>query len=339
MDAGARALQQLLSCELDIVRFGPRDNNAPFVENEFFSYPCNVFALNEQPLGHIQDRSYDLMLICGWHIKEYRRLARQSRGRSIRLLCIDNQWMGSPRQYCGMLAFRAYLRRLFDFAFVPGGRQARFASHMGFGVHEIIEGHYACADGFANLGVTSAPRSFLFVGRLVAEKGVPELAKAWRMYVGRNANPWNLLVCGTGPLRELLKDLPHVKLLGFVQPSELAQVMMSSSALVLPSLFEPWGVIVHEAAQAGLGLILTHACGAADYFLRDRLNGRLVSTGDTSALCEALEWFDRLDETSLNVVRLKSRMLSSQRSALSWACSASRAIAIGSALQTSRKQN
>jgi glycosyltransferase involved in cell wall biosynthesis len=331
MDACAKELQRLLSCELDIVCLERRDNNAPFAETEFFAYPCRPFTLNAQTLAYLQDQSYDLMLICSWHVREYRKLARLSRGRSKRLLCMDNQWIASARQYLGILAFRAYLRHHYDFAFVPGNRQARFAGYLGFDSHQIIEGHYACGEGFARPVDASRPRSFLFAGRLVAEKGVHELVNAWRMYVRRHAHPWSLKICGTGPVSEIFVDLPFTEFLGFVQPSHLPKMMTCASALVLPSLHEPWGVVVHEAARAGLGLILTSACGSADYFLRDRLNGRLVPPGDTSALCEALEWFHQLDVVSLEQVSEKSAMLSAQRSCLSWACSASRALALGGA--------
>src|SRR5271165_10361 len=46
MDACANQLQQLLSCELDIVCFERRgEKNNPFSESEFFAYPCNPYKL------------------------------------------------------------------------------------------------------------------------------------------------------------------------------------------------------------------------------------------------------------------------------------------------------
>ena len=332
MDACAKQLQQLLSCELDIVRFEQRgDKYSPYAVSEFFAYPCNPYTLNASTLAHIQDQSYELILICSWHVKQYRKLACSTRGRSLRLLCMDNQWIGSARQYAGILAFRANLRRCYDFAFVAGSRQARFASYLGFGPQEIIEGHLACADEFAQPADASRPRSFLFAGRLIVEKGVIQLMDAWRMYVKRHADPWTLKICGMGPLSENLAELPQTELLGFVQPTQMPKVMTQASTLVLPSLVEPWGVVVHEAARAGLGLILTSACGAADYFLQDRLNGRLIPPGSESALFEALEWFHQLDSPSLGHVSQTSAMLSAQRSPLSWACAVSRALTLGRA--------
>jgi glycosyltransferase involved in cell wall biosynthesis len=328
MDACARELQHLLSCELDIVCLQGQDANSPFADEEFFSYPCGVHTLNANSLAYLQARSYDLVLICSWHIKEYRVLARSSRRHSVRVLCMDNQWFGSARQYLGIAAFRVYLRSLYDFAFVPGGRQARFATCLGFQPREIIEGHLACGDGFLPAAEGKRPRCFLFAGQLVPWKGIHELASAWQLYVGRNSDPWRLKVCGTGPLLDSLKGLPSTELLGFIQPSQLPEVMNQATALVLPSLRDAWGVVVHEAAQAGLGLIVSSACGAADYFLRDGMNGRLVPPGDPKTLCEALEWFHQSDER-LQRVGERSVRLAAQRTPLSWACAVSRALALG----------
>ena len=44
---------------------------------------------------------------------------------------------------------------------------------------------------------------------------------------------------------------------GFIQPKYLNDLLLNSSALILPSRYEPWGVIVHEAAAAGLPIIIS----------------------------------------------------------------------------------
>jgi hypothetical protein len=94
---------------------------------------------------------------------------------------MDNQWIASWRQWLGVLSFRIYLKSLFGRAFVPGFRQAKFAAKLGFRGQHVIEGHYACdieghyacdLQGIGNLPAQlSESKSFLFIGRLVEEKG------------------------------------------------------------------------------------------------------------------------------------------------------------------------
>ncbi len=322
----------MLSCDLDIMYTEQIDQNAPFSENMFFNFPCKKYACNPKNIADIQNNYYDLIYVCSWHVRGYRDIARSRKGKAIRILCMDNQWMGTARQYIGIAAFRLYVRSCYDFAFVPGNRQAKFASYLGFGAHEIIEGHYACAESFTSAAQVVAPRAFLFVGRLIDLKGVNVLASAWRIYVQRQSDPWTLRICGAGPLRSGFDGLPCVEILGFVQPLELPVVMQRASALVLPSLYEPWGLVVQEAAKAGLGLIASSACGAADYFLRDMLNGRLVQKGNVEELCAAFEWFHQLSDAELDSVKRKSAILGAQRSPSTWTCAASRALTLGRGL-------
>ena len=52
--------------------------------------------------------------------------------------------------------------------------------------------------------------------------------------------------------------------------------------------FEPWGVVVNEAAACGLPLVLSDRVGAARDLLRDGENGALVPAGDAGTAADAL---------------------------------------------------
>ena len=71
---------------------------------------------------------------------------------------------------------------------------------------------------------------------------------------------------------------------GFIQPKYLNDLLLNSSALILPSRYEPWGVIVHEAAVAGLPIIISDACGSSDHLVKDGYNGYIFSSGDYISL-------------------------------------------------------
>ncbi|WP_051356336.1 glycosyltransferase family 4 protein [Azorhizobium doebereinerae] len=328
MDACARALQAFTGCELDIVCFaGAAD--APFRAERFFRYPCRVLALDALRAG-LPETRYDLAIICGWHVPAYREIAAALAGRTPRVLCMDNQWRGTARQYLGIAAFRARWHRLFDHAFVPGPRQAAFAVRLGFPVTRVIEGHLS-ADTAAftpQAEETTRARTMLFAGRLAPEKGLDTLAQAWRGFCGdRRHESWRLKLCGAGAEETLVRALPQAELSGFVQPADLPGVMRTCAALVLPSRREPWGIVVHEAAAAGLPLILTDRCGAADTFLRDGLNGYRVPAEAPDALQAALERFAALEPEDRRAMAARSVDLSRQRSPLTWAAAVTRALA------------
>ncbi len=70
----------------------------------------------------------------------------------------------------------------------------------------------------------------------------------------------------------------------FAQPREVARIMAAASAFVLPSHFEPWGVVLHEASLAGLAVICTNVCGAGRQFVRDGVNGFTYQAGNVPEL-------------------------------------------------------
>ena len=72
------------------------------------------------------------------------------------------------------------------------------------------------------------------------------------------------------PERKLNEFLFHY---GFIQPHELSKKLENASAFVLPSLYEPWGVVVHEMASLGKPLLLSNCVGASKDLLEEGKNG------------------------------------------------------------------
>ena len=83
--------------------------------------------------------------------------------------------------------------------------------------------------------------------------------------------------------------MPPVRLLGHVQPEALAAEYEEADALVLPSIHDPWGLVVNEAMAAGLPVVVSSAAGAADDLVTDGWNGFVVPPFDAAALTRALE--------------------------------------------------
>ena len=128
-------------------------------------------------------------------------------------------------------------------------------------------------------------RFWLFAGRLVEDKGVPDLMEALRL-LGSNALP--LLVAGVGPPEDEIASQPGISCVGFQGQSELIELMALAELTVIPSRFEPWGVVVNEALAAGSPVVVTDQVGAAADLVVDGENGRIVAARDPAALAAAL---------------------------------------------------
>lgn len=118
--------------------------------------------------------------------------------------------------------------------------------------------------------------TLIFVGRLISEKNVLTLIEAIR---GLDIVE-ELKIVGIGPLRQTVEVLANeeskVNYIGYLQGQDLYNEMIEADVLVLPSLWEPFGVVINEAQIVGKRVICSNKVGAQS----------LVST-DTGTICTA----------------------------------------------------
>jgi glycosyltransferase involved in cell wall biosynthesis len=152
---------------------------------------------------------------------------------------------------------------------------------------------------------------FLFVGRLVREKGVEVLLAAWRDS-GPRPSRAVLVVVGAGSSQapqagSTKTDGEGVLRMGALAPAALRDVYAACDVLVLPSIptrtfREPWGLVVNEAMNRRLPVIASDAVGAAaGGLVQDGHNGLVVPAGDAGALAAAI---GRLSQDAQLRVRL-----------------------------------
>lgn len=132
-----------------------------------------------------------------------------------------------------------------------------------------------------------SPTQYLFVGRLIERKGLEVLLAGFaRLAEGE------LRIAGDGPLRPLVEEAvacdPRIRLHGHAAGVELGEIYAEADVLVVPSLYEPWGLVVHEALASGLPVIATDQVGAADDLIDSGANGHLVRAGSADDLAGAM---------------------------------------------------
>jgi glycosyltransferase involved in cell wall biosynthesis len=142
----------------------------------------------------------------------------------------------------------------------------------------------------AEAGLDRDDVAVLSVARLAAEKGLDTLVRA-----AAEAGDQRLVVvlAGSGPERDRLVELARreavrLVVLPHLEWERIAERYVIADVFALLSTHEPWGVVVNEAAAAGLPLLLSDRVGAAHDLLGDGRNGILVPAGDHTAAAEAL---------------------------------------------------
>ncbi len=241
----------------------------------------------------------DVIIASGWSVPAYRAVLRAMRKQGVLIIggC-DNSWRNTPKQWLGVATAPYFLHPLFDALWVPGERAGQFAHKLGFSGDKLLYSLY-CGDAelfsqaatwrLARCTTNAAwPRRFLFVGRLVKEKGIQDLLAAYREYVALVDDPWELWCAGSGPLVDLVKAEPNVRYLGFIQPDEYLDILKEVGVFILPSHFEPWGVVIHEATAAGLPILCSRQCGSSVELVQEGYNGLRFEAGDIAGLTQTM---------------------------------------------------
>jgi glycosyltransferase involved in cell wall biosynthesis len=268
----------------------------------------------------------DIMVIPSWHVNTYRQVARAFAGRCRRVMVMDNPWRGSLKQRLGTLVAPFYVKPISDLVWLPGERQATFARRLGFSQTTILRGSFTCdLPAFAAVHESRisqglpVPKRFAFVGRMVLAKCVDRLVDAYRLYRKQCADPWPLVCCGSGPLRSRLENEEGIRVDGFVQPDKMPEVLGSVGCLILPSKFEPWALVVHEAAAAGRLILASENVGSVTHLVQPGYNGFIFSPDDVAGLARLMSRVSAMSDATLDQMSRASHLLSHQFSPKRWA--------------------
>jgi glycosyltransferase involved in cell wall biosynthesis len=201
-------------------------------------------------------------------------------------------------QYLGAMIIRHV-----NFAFPHGEAARRYCLALGRSkptyILPLLIEDQPCGNFGARL------RKFVFCGRLAPEKE-PMIAIKSFLSIFPELNPGtSLVMAGDGPLMAEARHLVNshgnaasqaVDFIGAYRRNELRDILDHTSALLLPSSNEGWGLVALEAARLGRPMILSDSVGAAYDMVVQQENGFVFPTGDQVALAKAMLKLCRMNE-------------------------------------------
>lgn len=311
--------------EVHIIRW-PVNKEAPFK----FSYSerLKIYDKNEYSYAQLKQLTDtinpDVIVCSGWVDKDYLKLVKPYFNKIPTVLTLDTHWTAAPKQYLATVLSRFFLINTFSHAWVPGNIQRIYAKKLGFRPANIAEGFYCCDLQKFNAvyennkakKVQDFPKRFLYVGRYYDFKGIADLWEAFIQLQTEEPNEWELWCLGTGSLEPATH--PKIKHFGFVQPGDLDPIIEKSGVFVLPSRFEPWGVVVQEYAASGFPLLLSTAVGAGEAFLEEGKNGFSFRPGDAIEVKNQLKKIIKLSSKELLLMSERSHGLAQKISPQKW---------------------
>jgi len=285
----------------------------------------NVYMYKRSAMSYLdlaqlaREVSPSVTVVAGWMDKDYMKVIRQLRAQErVVVTGFDAQWWGTMRQQVGaVLGGLGYFSRYYSHAWVSGAYQYEYARRLGFDKKNIIYDllsadldlfHKVYKNCF-DKKLEHYPHRFLFVGRFEAVKGLDTLLEAWQL-LGKGKRDWELHLIGNGSLKNTLQGTPGVVVKDFMQPELLVEEVAHAGCFLLPSRTEPWGVVVHEFAAAGMPLILSDAVGARTSFLISGMNGYLFQSNNAQALANRMLQICALSDPELMAMAEASHWLS-----------------------------
>lgn len=236
---------------------------------------------------------FDVPLVTTIHATEAGRHSGWVSGRTNRQVHSVEAWLAAESD--ALIACSQSMQDEVTRLFAPddaGGPPAPFRRPLA-DVHVIHNGIDIDTWPFGPRPAHGGPPELLFAGRLEYEKGVQDLIAALPR-IRRSHPGTTLTVAGSGTQLDWLTDQARrhrvsrsVDFLGAVDHGTLVGLMHRCSAIVLPSRYEPFGIVALEAAATGAPLVVSTAGGLGEA-VDSPSTGLTFSPGDVAGLATAV---------------------------------------------------
>ena len=198
--------------------------------------------------------------------------------------------------------------KLFSSYIVPGLEAKEFIKSYGVNDSAISIAENA-VEGFAEPEIKKSDSDYiniLYVGRLAEEKNVGFLLAS---IPENHSYNYRVVVVGSGPEEAKLQKIPvqyPVEFKGFREGNELTKIFFEADVFVLPSQSEPWGLVVNEAINAGLAVLVSDRVGCRHELVKN--NGRIFKLNDKvdfqNKLLEITSNIDNCKESSRKMSKI-----------------------------------
>lgn len=209
------------------------------------------------------------------------------------------------------ILFKYFIFRLFDYFLYIGEQNRKLYEYYGVKKEKLIFTPYAVDnDRFRNeyekyrnkktelrneLGLPESKTIILFSGKFIHKKRPVDILKAYHYLNNDNAT---LVFLGDGELRKEMEEyiksnnIKEVYLMGFKNQSEIGKYFAAADIFVLPSgIGETWGLVVNEAMNFALPIIVSDIAGCAEDLVKDGINGYKFKSGVIEDIKAKLNFF------------------------------------------------
>ena len=302
-----------IKSELDIIFLVENVSQSWNINSSVFDF--NIARSKEKYILLLRDiflkRKYKLIHVAGWSRLKILLIILLSRIFFIPVAVESDTPLNSEISVWKKIIKKCLYPVLFKFPvfFLPGGmRQANYLNHYGVRSKKIVNAQMTVdIEHIQNSIVTISAVArdqlrldhdvaqqdivFLYVGRLLDWKGIRELIAALKLMKNTRAKLW---IVGGGELTDEVqletRENMNITYFGRISGDLLWPIYHAADVLVLPSYWEPWGLVVNEAMAVGKPAIVTETVGCIDDLVLNLHTGLVVPPKSITALSDAMRF-------------------------------------------------
>jgi glycosyltransferase involved in cell wall biosynthesis len=228
--------------------------------------------------------NFDGLIVNGWELPEFWLaifFSRTRRGIALESTDFESNVKGFKRTLK-----KIFLSRL-NFALPSGIPHQRLLKALEFHGDSAITGGVGFTSSTPSTPNSPTLRIYkaLYIGRLSREKNLDFLIK-----VVNSLPDIELSIVGTGPELKALQEIAgsNINFYGHIDNSQLNNIFIDHHFLVLSSISETWGLVVEEALQSFLPVIVSDAVGCSEDLVVKLDTGVVFKSGSPNELNHAI---------------------------------------------------
>jgi glycosyltransferase involved in cell wall biosynthesis len=235
----------------------------------------------------LKTKSFKKLLVSGWDLKEFWYLVLTN-PKSKNCLALESTINESRVD-----GIRGFIKKIFlsriSTVFASGKLHEELLTALGYkGEIKITKGVGIINKPTFEIQKKEYKKRFLYIGRLSPEKNLKMLIEIF------NTLPTcTLTLIGTGPQEIELKNIANENIIfvGQVENSNLQKYFIDNDIFILPSIAEPWGLVVEEALYFGLPVMVSRNCGASE-LIDNGKNGYILDVKDIKSIEKNIKTID-----------------------------------------------
>ncbi|MBU3743604.1 MAG: glycosyltransferase [Sediminibacterium sp.] len=235
----------------------------------------------------------------------------------------DSQSDSSLRTQLKSLLGRILYKQYFDCIWTTGIGGLTMAKRLGYSKNKIF--NYCLTADTKNFekneknNILKISRKIIFIGRFSVEKNIEKLISIFTSVNSKLQNKWKLILIGSGTLSNNEPINDFIKIYSFQSPEDLKNIVSDADVFCLPSLYEPWGLVVHEMACMGKALLLSNRCGSTSEFLIEGFNGLSFDPKNFEDWSAKMQRLFVMNSDELNKMKSNSIIMSRRITLEMWA--------------------